>query len=35
VVERRFGIRHTTLQVDHAAAEQQPLQIEIAPREEG
>jgi cobalt-zinc-cadmium efflux system protein len=35
VVERRFGIRHTTLQVDHAAAEQRPLQIELGPREEG
>ena len=35
VVEQRFGIRHTTLQVDHAAAEQHPLQIEIGPREEG
>jgi cobalt-zinc-cadmium efflux system protein len=35
VVEQRFGIRHTTLQVDHAGAEQRPLQIEIAPREEG
>jgi cobalt-zinc-cadmium efflux system protein len=35
VLEERFDIRHTTLQVDHAAAEQQPLQIEIAQREEG
>jgi cobalt-zinc-cadmium efflux system protein len=35
VVEQRFGIRHTTLQVDHAQAEQLPLQIEIAPREDG
>jgi cobalt-zinc-cadmium efflux system protein len=35
VVERRFGIRHTTLQVDHAAADQRPLQIELAPRREG
>src|SRR5215218_9271059 len=26
----RFGLRHTTLQVDHEAAEQPPLQIEIA-----
>src|SRR5215218_1191830 len=25
-----FGLRHTTLQVDHEAAEQAPLQIEIA-----
>ncbi len=35
VVEQGFGIRHTTLQVDHAQAEQRPLQIEVAPREEG
>jgi len=28
----RFGLRHTTLQVDHEAAEQQPLQIEVAER---
>ena len=35
VLDRRFGIEHTTLQVDHAAAEQRPLQIEVAPREEG
>jgi hypothetical protein len=34
-VERRFGIRHTTLQVDHAAGEQPPLQIEFSPQEEG
>jgi cobalt-zinc-cadmium efflux system protein len=27
----RFGIQHTTLQVDHEAAEQLPLQIELAP----
>jgi len=27
----RFGLRHTTLQVDHEAAEQPPLQIEVAP----
>jgi len=26
----RFGLRHTTLQVDHEAARQAPLQIEIA-----
>ena len=26
----RYGLRHTTLQVDHEAAPQQPLQIEIA-----
>jgi cobalt-zinc-cadmium efflux system protein len=35
VLEHRFDIRHTTLQVDHAAAEQRPLQIEFAPPEEG
>jgi cobalt-zinc-cadmium efflux system protein len=26
----RFGLRHTTLQVDHEAAAQPPLQIEVA-----
>jgi cobalt-zinc-cadmium efflux system protein len=26
----RYGLRHTTLQVDHEAAEQAPLQIEVA-----
>ena len=31
MLEDRFGIGHTTLQVDHAAAEQQPLRIEVAP----
>jgi cobalt-zinc-cadmium efflux system protein len=35
VLEQRFDIRHTTLQVDHAPAEQRPLQIELAPHEEG
>ncbi len=35
VLEERFGIGHTTLQVDHAAAEQRPLQIEVASHEEG
>jgi cobalt-zinc-cadmium efflux system protein len=35
MLEQRFGIGHTTLQVDHAPAEQRPLQIEVAPREEG
>jgi cobalt-zinc-cadmium efflux system protein len=35
LLERRFDIRHTTLQVDHAPADQRPLQIELAPREEG
>jgi cobalt-zinc-cadmium efflux system protein len=28
----RFGLRHTTLQVDHEAAKQAPLQIEVAER---
>ncbi len=31
VVSERFGISHTTLQVDHEAAPQPPLQIEVAP----
>ncbi len=31
LVERQFAVRHTTLQVDHAPAEQRPLQIEVAP----
>ena len=31
LLSRRFGIRHTTLQVDHEAAPQPPLQIEVAP----
>ena len=31
VVSERFGISHTTLQVDHEAAEQGPLQIEVTP----
>jgi cobalt-zinc-cadmium efflux system protein len=31
LVSERFGISHTTLQVDHEAAPQQPLQIEVAP----
>jgi len=29
LVEQRFGVRHTTLQVDHDAANQPPLQIEV------
>jgi cobalt-zinc-cadmium efflux system protein len=29
VVGDRFGIDHTTLQVDHEAAPQPPLQIEV------
>jgi cobalt-zinc-cadmium efflux system protein len=32
-LEERFGLRHTTLQVDHEAASQAPLQIELGPRE--
>ncbi|MBS1871153.1 MAG: cation transporter [Actinobacteria bacterium] len=28
----RYGLRHTTLQVDHEAAPQRPLQIEVAQR---
>jgi cobalt-zinc-cadmium efflux system protein len=34
IVSEQFGISHTTLQVDHEAAEQGPLQIEVAPRAE-
>jgi cobalt-zinc-cadmium efflux system protein len=33
VLSERFGIDHTTLQVDHEAAEQPPLQIEVPHRE--
>ncbi len=29
LLEQRFGIQHTTLQVDHEAAPQEPLQIEL------
>jgi len=29
-LRERFGLRHTTLQVDHEAARQPPLQIEVA-----
>ena len=29
MLQRRFGIEHTTLQVDHEAAAQPPLQIEV------
>jgi cobalt-zinc-cadmium efflux system protein len=29
LVEERFGVRHTTLQVDHAPAAEEPLQIEV------
>ena len=35
VLAERFGLDHTTLQVDHEAAPQQPLQIEVAPRAQG
>jgi cobalt-zinc-cadmium efflux system protein len=35
LLDERFGVRHTTLQVDHEAAPQRPLQIEVARREEG
>jgi cobalt-zinc-cadmium efflux system protein len=35
VLAERFGIRHTTLQVDHEAASQAPIQIELAPAEGG
>jgi cobalt-zinc-cadmium efflux system protein len=39
VLEERFDLHHTTLQVDHEAAPQRPLQIEVAPtagaREQG
>ncbi|MDQ6820400.1 MAG: cation diffusion facilitator family transporter [Actinomycetota bacterium] len=34
VLEERFGLHHTTLQVDHEAAPQRPLRIEVAPREQ-
>jgi len=34
LLEERFDIRHTTLQVDHEAAPQAPLQIELAPERE-
>jgi cobalt-zinc-cadmium efflux system protein len=34
VLEERFDLHHVTLQVDHDAAPQAPLQIEIAPREQ-
>jgi cobalt-zinc-cadmium efflux system protein len=33
VVQDHFGISHTTLQVDHEAAAQPPLQIELHPRQ--
>jgi cobalt-zinc-cadmium efflux system protein len=34
VLEERFDLHHVTLQVDHDAAPQAPLQIEIAPPEQ-
>ncbi len=33
VLSERFGVRHTTLQVDHEAAAQAPLQIEVPHRQ--
>ncbi len=35
VLGERFDIHHTTLQVDHEAAPQSPLQIELTPSERG
>ncbi len=35
VLEERFDLHHTTLQVDHEAAPQPPLQIEVVPHEPG
>ena len=35
LLEDRFRVRHTTLQVDHEAAAQPPLQIEVAQHEQG
>jgi cobalt-zinc-cadmium efflux system protein len=34
VLEERFGVHHTTLQVDHEAAVQAPIQIELAPHDD-
>jgi len=34
MLEESFALTHTTLQVDHAAAEQRPLQIELGPTRE-
>lgn len=34
VLEDSFDLHHVTLQVDHEAADQPPLQIEVAPREQ-
>jgi cobalt-zinc-cadmium efflux system protein len=33
LLEERFGLRHTTLQVDHEAGPQKPLQIQVTPPE--
>jgi cobalt-zinc-cadmium efflux system protein len=33
LVDERFDLHHTTLQVDHEAARQPPLQIEVKPRQ--
>jgi len=33
MVPDQFGVRHTTLQVDHDAATQTPLQIELPDRQ--
>ncbi len=33
ILSERFGLHHTTLQVDHEAAPQRPLQIEVPHRE--
>ena len=35
LVHERFGVDHTTLQVDHEAAAQPPLQIEVPRRRAG
>jgi cobalt-zinc-cadmium efflux system protein len=35
LLSERFGVTHTTLQVDHEAALQPPLQIELAPPRHG
>jgi cobalt-zinc-cadmium efflux system protein len=34
MLEERFDVHHTTLQVDHEAAPQPPLQIEVRPRDQ-
>jgi cobalt-zinc-cadmium efflux system protein len=35
LLQDRFGLEHSTLQVEHARAAQAPLQIEVPPRSEG